>query len=412
MDDMNGPIRAGGGGRPSGGNSTLLRRLWGLVLLIGLLGVSALGAQPSGAVEITSARSVALGGLHAALADDVDTLFANPAGFRCAGPEMLLAEITAGVSGPIFDIASVMIAGAGSDPADLLATSAVQDLLENLYAAATLLGPLSFAYVGNGLGFGFFTRTRLDFTTVGTVPTIYTTLREDFDFSGGYALRIPLPESWNSSLDVGILIRANLSGTSSSSQDSLSFFENLSDPSALLFDGSFCIGMGVGADVGVRYSYKDAVAVGIVARDLYAPRVYLDYTSIDAFFGGTEVGARSTGLEPVDLSAGIMWAPSLGKLDRYLSGLKLMLDYSDILDFVAHPATSTNPVLHLGFGAELVLLEVLSVRGGFAQGLFSAGVGLQLSRFTLDLSVFGAELSSEPGLRPVFNMVLGLRFTL
>ena len=63
-------------------------------------------------------------------------------------------------------------------------------------------------------------------------------------------------------------------------------------------------------------------------------------------------------------------------------------------------------------GGELVLLDVLSVRGGFAQGLFSAGLGLELSRFALDLAVFGAELSPEPGLRPVFNVVLGVRFTL
>jgi len=388
-----------------------LSALLALVLLLSLTGTGGLFAQSTGDVEITSARAAALGGFHAGLADDVDTLFANPAGFRSAGPQMLVAELTAGLSGPIFDIASVMIEGTGSDPADLLASGSVQELLANLYAAAHLLGPLSFAYVGNGLGFGFFSRTMLGFTTVGTVPTIYVNFREEFDFCGGYALRIPLPESWNSSLDLGVLIRATMSGTSSSERDTLSFFEGLSDPAALLLGGPFRMGVGIGADVGLRYAYKDVFALGVVGRDLYAPRLYFDYTSIDGFFG-SEVGTRSTGLEPIDLSAGLMWAPPLGSLARYISQLKLMLDYSDILDFLTHPATSTNPILHVGLGAELVLLDVLSLRGGFAQGLFSAGLGLDLSLFTLNLSMFGAELSPEPGLRPVFNFVLGLQFIL
>ena len=39
-------------------------------------------------------------------------------------------------------------------------------------------------------------------------------------------------------------------------------------------------------------------------------------------------------------------------------------------------------------------------------------LGLDLSVLTLNLSMFGAELSPEPGLRSVFNFVLGVRFTL
>ena len=152
-------------------------------------------------------------------------------------------------------------------------------------------------------------------------------------------------------------------------------------------------------------------AVGVVGRDLYAPRLYYDYTSIDGFFG-SEVGTSSTGLEPIDLSAGIMWKPPLGRLSRYVSELKLMADYSDILDFLTHPESATNPILHAGLGVELVLLDVLSLRGGFSEGLLSGGLGLDLSLFTLNLSMFGAELSPEPGLRPVFNFLLGFQFIL
>ena len=61
-----------------------------------------------------SARSASIGGVHVALADDLSTVFSNPAGFRAAGPELSLTEITVGLSGPIFDLAGIIAEGVGS----------------------------------------------------------------------------------------------------------------------------------------------------------------------------------------------------------------------------------------------------------------------------------------------------------
>jgi hypothetical protein len=44
------------------------------------------------------------------------------------------------------------------------------------------------------------------------------------------------------------------------------------------------------------------------------------------------------------------------------------------------------------------------------EGLFTAGVGLDLKIFTLNAAMFGTELSSEPGMRPVYNILIGLEF--
>jgi hypothetical protein len=90
--------------------------------------------------------------------------------------------------------------------------------------------------------------------------------------------------------------------------------------------------------------------------------------------------------------------------------LKFFVDYSDILDFLTHPDTSRNPFLHIGAGAELTLLEILALRGGFYDGYFSAGFGLDLTFVRIDLSLFGRELSAEPGMRPVYNVMLGVLF--
>ena len=377
------------------------------VLCLLLLLPVALGASGG---EIPSARAAAMGGVHVALADDLDTLFANPAGFRSPEPQFAVGEITLNLAGPIFDIASVMIAGAGQDPADLAADPDVQALMQNLYTALDLVGPLAFGYVGHGLGFGFFTRSYTRIATRGAVPTVTTAMGEAFTFAGGYAVRIPIP-GWKSSLDIGGELRAVMGGESSLDKDLLSFFTAFSNPASLVLGAPFRLSVGIGLDAGILFSYKDRLAVGVVGRNLYAPVLYYDYATLDGFFG-TEVPASSSGLEPIDLSAGLMFRPPLGRLGRNVSDLKLALDYADILDFLTHPASATNPVLHVGLGLELELLEILALRAGFHQGLASAGLGLDLGAFTLNLAMFGTELSPEPGLRPVFNLALELALAL
>jgi len=118
----------------------------------------------------------------------------------------------------------------------------------------------------------------------------------------------------------------------------------------------------------------------------------------------------SYGIVPLDVALGLLYTPRLGFLDAYMSNLKLMLDYRDIFDFWTHPATASNPLLHFGLGAEVTLLDVLAVRAGFGGGYFSAGLGMNLTAFHLDLTMFGRELSSEPGLRPQFNLIVSTLF--
>jgi hypothetical protein len=373
-----------------------------------LLGIPlAAGAGDVAPIRIPSARDAALGGRHAALTDGVGTLFNNPAGFRTAEPGFAITSIGAELSGPIFDMTSLLLSGSSPD----LASADVQDLMRNLYAGLNLAGPVSFAYVGNGLGFGFFNNSGLSFSTRGTLPTVTTEVKEEFIFAGGYTFRIPLPEDWNSSLDVGALLNASVVGRSSVKKDLLSLYSAFSDPTGLIFDEPFELTLGIGVDLGLLYSFKKNLAVGIVGRNLYAPNLIRGYATFQDFLdSGSPASSRA--LTPIDLSAGLLYRPSFRFLERYVSDLKLMLDYEDILDFLTHPATSTNPLLHVGLGCELVLLDILSLRGGFYQTLLSAGLGLDLSVITFNLSVYGRELSPEPGLQPVYNLLLSLAYEL
>ena len=102
--------------------------------------------------------------------------------------------------------------------------------------------------------------------------------------------------------------------------------------------------------------------------------------------------------------------PQWAFLADYLSSPKFMLDYSDIFDFWTHPDTASNPILHVGLGVEVTLLDILALRAGFGDGYFSAGVGIDLSVMQFGLTMYGRELSSQPGLQPNYNLLLSTVF--
>ena len=359
-----------------------------------------------------SARSAAIGGPHVAFNDDIASLFSNPAGFRAAGPQLSVAEVTLALSGPVFDIASIAVEAAAEGLEAIVALPAVQSLLGSLYTSLNILGPIAFGYVGNGLGFGFYNTTGVTLTSTGAVPSITASAIETLYVAGGYSFRVPLPLDWNSTLDVGALLKAIVSGQIALSRDLLGLMELFQSASVeTLLQQSFSLDVGVGVDVGILYTLNERFSIGLVGRNLFTTVMRNQYTQLQAFLDSETPATQDyDSLLPIDISAGISYTPPLGKLRYVLSDLRLFFDYSDIFDFATHPETARNPVLHAGLGFELVLLEILFVRGGFFHGLFSAGLGLDLTVFNINVSMFGRELSTEPGLRPVYNLILSLEF--
>ena len=382
-------------------------------LMLSLASVAGLSASPFifEPMQFPSARMSALGGMHAALADDISVLMSNPAGFRSAPPQISIAELTTNLSGPIFSIADVVfrIAG-GTSPTSLLLEPDVQNLLTSLYAGATIGGPIALGYIGDGLGFGFFNSTGMTFATEGTVPTVTTTMKEDLLFVAGYGFRIPLADRLQSTLDFGFSVKAFSRASVEWSESILSFFSLLTSPSPSDFlNQPFTLDVGFGFDAGALYAWNKTISVGLVARNLYSPVARNAYTSVNAFTSGA-ASTTSYGIAPLDLALGVVYTPRLGFLESYLSNPKLMLDYGDMIDFWTHPDTASNPVLHFGLGAEVTLLDVLALRAGFGDGYFSAGLGLNLTAVHLDLSMFGTELSGQPGLRPSYNLIMSTSF--
>jgi len=360
-------------------------------------------------MNVPNARIQALGGYHSAMSDGISVLFTNPAGFNSVEPQMSFSELTLHLKGPVFDITNLVVeslGGGGMD--DLLTSDTTLNLLKGIYAGLDLLGPVSFAYVGDGLGFGIFNVSDILFEGTGPM-TIQAKIIEQVQLCGGYSFRIPF-ENTAHTLDIGMLLKGTIRGESVITKSLLeltTLFESIGADTILGEPFNFI--SAIGFDLGVLYSYRDVLAVGITCDDLFTPTLTSSYDSMQDFIDSVSV-TGTQGSVPLHLNCGLKWTPRLGILDRYISDFALLLDYYDILDFVVTPTTATNPLLHIGFGMEVKLLEILSLQGGFNEGLFAAGLGLDLTYFSINASMFGTEIGSEPGLQSVYNLILGISF--
>jgi len=362
-------------------------------------------------VTVPSARDAAIGGSHIAMASGFETLFANPAGLREVEPQFSLSELTFGFTGPVFSLASLILEGIGGDLATLLGSTSVQSLLSSIYANVSLTGPLYFGYAGGGMGFAVLNDSAVRFQSVGDTG-IEARLSELFLLSAGYGLPIPLPESWHSSLALGFGLKGFVRGDVivSTSLLSLPTLVSTIGPDTLT-TSPFELISGIGIDAGVRYQWRDVLAFGLTADNLYTPTAVLAYDELAGFLDSSaDPGAPTYATLPQDISFGVAFTPNLGSVERYVQDLAVMVDYRDIFDFWIDPANAENIILKFGLGFEAKLLEVLSIRAGINDGLLAAGLGIRMGVVQLNAAMYGSELSLEPGIRPVYNLIFGLEF--
>lgn len=365
----------------------------------------------SATVSADSTRAAALGGPHVALPSGFETLFANPAGLVDVAPQFNFSELTLRFTGPVFSLAGVVLQGVGGDLSSVLASSGVQSLLSSIYADLRLTGPLYFGYAGSGMGFVVLNDSGATISNVGATG-IEARFAERFLLSAGYGLNLPLPEAWRSTLSVGFGLKGFVRGNAIVSTSLLTLPTLVDSLSVDLLTGSpFELVSGIGIDAGVVYRWRDLIGVGLTASNLYTPTATFTYDTLSGFLDSSaDPGGPVYDTVPQDITAGITFTPELGSFQRYVEYLSLSLDYRDILDFWLDPANAENFILKFGFGAEATLLEVLAVRAGFSEGLFAAGLGIEMGFVTLNAAMYGTELSAEPGLRPMYNLMFGLEF--
>ncbi|HOX33449.1 MAG TPA: hypothetical protein PLB91_14055 [Spirochaetales bacterium] len=374
-----------------------------LAALLLFLAGTAFAAETIEGFAPESARSLARGGYHAASGGDLEALFSNPAGLATAPRQIEFAKLGFRLSGPVFDIANAMQSG------DDLMTSVTDVLAKHDYrinAGLDLAGPLYFAYSGEGLAFGLFSRTKAGLNA-SSISTVGLSVREDLLLAGAYAFRLDL--GGGHALDLGFGAKGFVRGEMAITESLVSIQDILGDLGSLYSDTPFFLTTGVGVDLGLRWSWE-SLAAGLVCRDAFSPAVLTEYASASGFFSDPSAAKVESGYALVDpdLAVGFSWHPALGRLARYVDDFILFLDYADILGLFE--PIPRNAVLNLRLGAEARVLDILSLRLGMNEALLAAGVGLDLSVVQVEMAVFGEELGLDPGDRPSYNLLLGFDF--
>jgi hypothetical protein len=347
--------------------------------------------------NFTSARMAAMGGLHSALADDASTLFSNPAGLRAVDRQITVSEVALSFYESAAEIAGETFFGSPGTTEDR----------RGIYS---LWGPLAFSYVGKGRGFGIFSSSNVYLHAWGPSPSARVAIEENLVGIRARAFRIPLRESTPSTLDLGFSVVGFVTFRGVFETDIREvFLSGATFQDLLAASGLFRRAMGAGLEFGIRYAYKEFFAVGLAARNLSVVQAR-EFATIQDFLSS---GASTAwyNMLPLDLTAGIMFRPPLGRLSRIFSDLVFVADYRDIFDWLVYPPGATNPLLHIALGLELRLLEIISLRGGYYQCLPSFGLGLDLSLFKLNLAYFGRELSGDPGGYSVGCYTIGVEFS-
>jgi hypothetical protein len=366
---------------------------------------------PEETFYIESPRLASMGGTHAALSDDLSSFFSNPAGFAGAEPLFQAAELGMRVRGPAFTIANLVIEGSQENIDDVLTSPEVAELFSNLYSELTLVGPLSYGFVGEGLGFIVSNNNGMAIETIGT-STLGINLYQRLVLAGGFGLNVPLGQEAESGLDIGFLLKGFFTGRSGLTTTVLELPDTISSlgPGAVM-DEPFDLTTGMGIDLGVRYTPLAPLTLGLTVQNLLSPAVVNEYASLDSFLDNNPPVDRVRARIPQNISVGLLYRPELGpSLSRHVSDLKLLFDYRDIFDFWIAPRQAENILLKFSLGTEITLLRVLDLRAGFARGLPAAGLGIDFGVMDFDVAMYGSELSTEPGFRSVYNVALGFRF--
>lgn len=391
-----------------------------VILSLLLLFCASLFAEGPTHVPAALNRRKAMGGDHAALADDFSVFNANPAGFQEASRRLKekgklgiqFSEVTGRLNGPSLQLLKPIV----QTSRNLEAITENLAALLTTSANMTLVGPVSFGILKQGLGLGIYDEIGMDLITRGLASTPYAAVYLNTILCGGYSFRLPLPERSGIEWDFGFMLKGFVRTESTLRKSILDLLSLIENPENPLDTQPIVFSLGGGFDAGMRVSFHDRFSIGIVGKDIFTPyvvNVYSNYQdAIDVLTtGSSAMASQNTARMPIELSGGVLIEPPLGRLGFHVTNFKIALDYHDIIGFATHPDTWQNPWLNIGAGIEFSVLDIIDLRLGFSEGMLSGGVGVDLTIFQYSMTVYGEEKSLEPGINPVYHVITGLTFS-
>ncbi len=212
----------------------------------------------------------------------------------------------------------------------------------------------------------------------------------------GYGHRINIASKF--SIDIGADVKFNyMAFTKGIAITDVLNKDNLNDPmNKIVKTLPVMAGFSVPIDVGVNFNLPLNFKIGVVAKNING-KMYMH--SFDNYENALKnpLGSSNESIKfeyntDFSLDAGFAWT-----WKNKLFAPTIAVDVVDTIGLFKNKLNMRNFVYHLNAGAEIRILSFLDVRGGFSQGYWTLGAGLDLWAIKMDVAYFWQELGTTAG---------------
>lgn len=342
------------------------------------------------------AAAMGLGGSFISLSSGYSSFYGNPAGFASDKGEFTIADVKTWAylkpTAANISAATSLLKG-GMSESDTIST------LNGLLTQNGFGGGFSFGlgYAGKGLGVGLYAVS--DEVASGNTA-MGSTLSSSTMINAVIGLGVPV-KLGGLRLDIGGDARPYYRMDSVEGGWGLPDLLTNRDLSSEPVYAGFNLAMDFGASLQVnRFRF------GLALRDISPTYLMGRYTIGELLTGLSSGGLPSPGSDaatastPPFIAAGAAWQPVLVP---HIVEPALYFEVQDPVGIYDN-GDSVWELLHLG--AEVKLINLVSLRAGINRGWLSAGVGLDLFFMKIDASVFTEELGRHPGDDPRTGIAL------
>jgi hypothetical protein len=345
-------------------------------------------------LPFNSPRSNGMGGNHATLADDFETIFVNPAGFTTAGDEASVA---------VFDITfhdidtTLRLIGSGfSDPS--IYASRIKNHYESGFNSN---GPVMFGSIRGDTGWVFSNRQHLKmWWDRDDIFVINANLIEEIALYFGRSFPITNFEE-TVTFTPGFTIKPNYRFVFAPREVPFFDFRHILRN---LQDQPFESQMGIGINFGVLVSCFELLYFSVVANDLLSPVFVTRYRSLADYSGNSKPATRYLGFIKPSYDFSVCLRTKNVFPGEIIRDIVFALDFhltSELLEKIGGDPrnmgaeSNRNLLLNIGAGLEFQVLRAFWVRVGWQQMLPSAGFGVDFGMIKLDAAVFGETFGDQ-----------------
>jgi hypothetical protein len=348
--------------------------------------------------QFMSPRANGLGGTHATLADDFDTIFVNPAGISAADNQFSAAAINVTLN----DI-DTMLRLLSSNFSD---TSIYSAKLTNRFEAGLGMGgPFAIGYIKENFGLGLMNHQYLKvWWDRNDLFVVNANIMEELVFYAGQSLPISNFEK-TVTFTPGYTIKPSARLVFAPRDIQIIDFRHILGN---LQNEPFEMHLGLGFDVGFLLGFFDTVYIAGVCHDLLSPLLVNRYVNFSEFANGAM--PDTTDLEWIErrYDFSICFRTKNTFVSELFEDIVFTVDYHGLNNILEN--IDRDPLLDIGAGIELRLLRAFWIRFGWQQMLPGGGFGIDLGWAKLNMAVFGETFGNQQSDYQSVSFSFGLAF--